>query len=79
MHVFKIGDDIVHSQHIVIGEHQPGIDYQDLPVILVHHHILSDLTQAANGDDAQFFLIFTHCLSFNKMKYTVPPCYGVVW
>ena len=50
--IFKIGDDIVHSEHVVIRKHQPCIYNQDLPVVLVHHHVFADLAQATNGDDA---------------------------
>ena len=49
--IFEIGDDVIDPQHVIIGEHQPGIHDQDLAVVFVGHHVLADLAQAADGDD----------------------------
>ncbi len=54
--VTKIGDDQVNTQHVVFREHQPGVHDQDLPVVLQHHHIFADLTEAAQGDNFQEIL-----------------------
>ena len=49
--VRNIRDDVIDSQHIVFREHQTGIDYQDLPIVFVHHHIGADFSQPTEGDD----------------------------
>jgi len=40
--VFEVGDDVVDAQHIVFGEHQAGVDDEDLVAAFIYHHILTD-------------------------------------
>ena len=49
--ILEIRDDVVHPEHVIIGEHQAGIHDQDVAVVFVGHHVLADLAQAAEGDD----------------------------
>ena len=53
--VADIGDDQVDAQHLFLGEHQAGIDDDDVVVVLDGHHVLADFAQAAEGDDLEFF------------------------
>jgi hypothetical protein len=47
-----IGDDQVHPQHLLLGEHEAGVDDDEVAGELQHHHVLADLPQSTQGDDA---------------------------
>ena len=48
--VSKIRDDVVDSEHIVFGEHDPRIDNQNVVAIFNGHHVLADLPKTPQGD-----------------------------
>ena len=54
--IFHVRDDDVNPQHIALGEHEAAIDDQQLIVVFKDHHILADLANAAEGDNAQTVL-----------------------
>jgi len=49
--VLKVRDDIVDSQHVVLREHQAGVDDDGVIAVLDRHHVFADLPQATQGDD----------------------------
>src|SRR5437588_8741095 len=53
--VARIGDNQVNAKHFIIGEHQPGINNDDVVTILYDHHILSDLSQSSKRDQPNLF------------------------
>jgi hypothetical protein len=67
--VVEIRDDVIDSQHIVVGEHNPGVDDQDIVAVFIGHHILAYFPQAPQRDDSQFFIR-------HSKKYT--PIVGLV-
>ena len=50
--VLDVGDDEVDAEHLLVGEHEPGVDDQDVVALLDRHHVLPDLTDTAERDDA---------------------------
>lgn len=40
--VTEIGDNVINPDHVIFGEHEPGVNDQDLPVIFVQHHVAPD-------------------------------------
>ncbi len=63
-HIIKIGDDVIHAQHIAVGEHQAGIHNQDLALIFIHHHIFTNFPQSTQGHNANCLFIHTCKTSF---------------
>ncbi len=51
--VAEVGDDVVDPQHVILGEHDAGVDHQGVVAVLQDHHILADLPQTTEGDQAQ--------------------------
>ena len=51
--IAEVGDHHVDAPHVVLGEHDPRIDDQDVAAMLEEHHVLADFPQAAEGDEAQ--------------------------
>ena len=51
--VGDVGHDQVDAVHLLLGEHQPAVDDDDLVGELEHGHVLADLADAAEGDDPQ--------------------------
>ncbi len=49
--IAHIGDHYVHPRHLGGGEHEASIDDEEVVTVLQHHHVLSYLPQAAQGDD----------------------------
>ena len=49
--VGDVGDHQVDAQHLLLGEHQAGVDDQDPAVVLDRHHVDADLAQPTEGDD----------------------------
>ncbi len=54
--VRDIGDDQVHPKHLFLWEHEAGVDGDDVVAALEQHHVLADLAEAAEGDNADFVL-----------------------
>ena len=52
--VGDVGDDEVHAGHVLFGEHNPGVDDDDVVAVLKGHHVLADFAEAAQGDDPQY-------------------------
>ena len=55
-HVAHVRDDQVDTQHVLFGEHQAGVDDEDVITVLQRHHVLADLAQPAEGYHLQFRL-----------------------
>ena len=49
----KSGQDEVDAEVLVAREREPGVDDDDLAAVLVDGHVLADLAEAAERDDAQ--------------------------
>ncbi len=53
----QVGDVRVYQinpEHVALGKHQPGVDHQDVPVVLQCQQILADLAEAAKRHDAKW-------------------------
>ena len=65
-----VGQDEVDAQHVVIGEHQAGVDHEQGFAILQDHHVLADGPQSPEGDD--FERLFSHvanrCLRYARWR-----------
>ena len=48
--ITKIGNDVVDSQHVILGEHDAGVDNQNVRAILDGHHIFADFPQTSQGN-----------------------------
>jgi hypothetical protein len=51
--VAGVGDHDIDAVHLTGRKHQPGVDDQQIVVRFQHEHILADLAQPTQGDDAQ--------------------------
>ncbi len=51
--VGDVGHDEVDAEHLLLGEHQSAIDHDDLIAVLEHVHVLADLADTAERQDAQ--------------------------
>jgi len=50
--VGPVRDDKVHPQHVALREHDAGINDDGVAPVLEHQHVLADLPQSPQGDDA---------------------------
>ena len=50
--VGDVGDDQVDPEHVLLREHEAGVDYQDLALVLERPHVDADLAKAAQRDVA---------------------------
>jgi len=48
--VAEIRDDVVDPEHVVLGEHDPGVDDDDGVPRFEGHHVLADLSQSSERD-----------------------------
>ena len=64
LEVGDVGDDQVDPEHLLVGEHQAAIDHDDVIAVLEDVHVLADLADPAERDDAKRL-----CLR----------CHGLVW
>src|SRR3990172_8160529 len=62
--VSEIGDDVIDPQHVVLGEHDTGVDDQDVLSVLDGHHVLADLPQPPEGDQSKCFACHRLLTSF---------------
>ena len=46
-----IRDDEIDAEHIVIREHEPRVDHEDLVIHLDDGHVLADFSEPAERDD----------------------------
>jgi hypothetical protein len=51
LEVGEVGQDQVHAQHLLGGEHQADVDHEDLAAVLEQGHVAADLPQASEEDD----------------------------
>src|SRR5260370_27600236 len=47
--VRDVGDHQIHAEHLFVREHQPGVNEDDVAVVLDGHAVLADLAQPAEG------------------------------
>ena len=52
-HVRHVGNDQIDAQHLLVGEHESGIDEHEVVAILQDHHVLADLAETAQRYDGQ--------------------------
>ena len=53
LEVGDVGQDEVDAEVLVAREREPGVDDDDVAAVLVDGHVLADLAEAAERDDAQ--------------------------
>ena len=53
LEVGDVGDDEVDAEHLLVGEHQPAVDDDDVVAVLEDVHVLADLPHPAERDDAE--------------------------
>ena len=53
LEVGDVGHDEVDAEHLLVGEHQPAVDDDDVVAVLEDVHVLADLADAAERDDAE--------------------------
>ena len=56
----QVGDIRQHqvdAEHLLFGEHQAGVDHDDLLVVFENHHVAPDLAQSPERDGAQARLL----------------------
>ena len=51
--VADVRDDEVDAEHLLFGEHEAGVDGDHVVAVLEQHHVLADLAETAEGDDAK--------------------------
>ena len=51
--VVQVRQEQVNSRMVVLGEEHPTVNEKDLPIDFVARHVASDISQAAEGNDAQ--------------------------
>ena len=51
--VGDVGDDEVDAEHLLVGEHQPAVDDDDVVAVLDDVHVLADLPHPAERDDPE--------------------------
>ena len=55
LQVGEVREDQIHPEVLVPGERKPGVDHDRVFALLVNGHVLSDLAEAAQGDDPHRF------------------------
>ena len=53
LEVGDVGDDEVDAEHLLVGEHEPAVDDDDVVAVLEDVHVLADLPHPAERDDAE--------------------------
>ncbi len=59
----QVGDvrnDEVDAEHLLVREHEPAVDDDDVVAVLEDVHVLADLPHASEGDDPKRYLIVRH-------------------
>ena len=51
--VSDVRDDEIDAEHLLVGEHETGVDHDDVVALLDRHHVLPDLADSAERDDPQ--------------------------
>ncbi len=52
--ILEVGDDVIDPQHVIFGEHQPGVYDQDVLAIFVDHHVLANFPETPQWDNLKF-------------------------
>ena len=47
--IAPVGDNVIHPQHVRLGEHDPCIHDQDIAAVFDAHHVLADFAQPSEG------------------------------
>ena len=55
--VGDVRDDEVDAEHLLFGEHEAGVDDDHVVAVLEQHHVLADLAETAEGDDAELLIV----------------------
>ena len=53
LEVGDVGDDEVDPEHLLVGEHEAAVDHDDLVAVFEEVHVLADLADPAERDDAE--------------------------
>ena len=53
LEIRDVGDDEVDAEHLLVGEHEPAVDDDDVVAVLEEVHVLADLAHPAERDDAE--------------------------
>ena len=53
LEVRDVGDDEVDAEHLLVREHEPAVDDDDVVAVLEHVAVLADLPYPAERDDAE--------------------------
>ena len=53
LEIGHVGHDEVDAEHLLVGEHQAAVDDHDVVAVLEHVHVLADLADAAERQDAE--------------------------
>ena len=57
LEVGDVGDDEVDPEHLLVREHQAAVDHDDLVAVLEDVHVLADLADPAERDDAERLVV----------------------
>ena len=57
LEIGDVGDDEVDAEHLLVGEHQPAIDDDDLVAVFEDVHVLADLPHPAERDDPEWLVV----------------------
>ena len=49
--IFKIGNDVINADHVIIWEHHASIHNQDLLIVFIDCHVFAHLAQTSEGDN----------------------------
>ena len=58
--VGDVGDDQVDPEHLLVGEHEPAVDHDDVVAVLEHVHVLADFPHSTEGDDPEWSAVICH-------------------
>ncbi len=50
--ILEVRDDVIDPEHVVVREHDPRVDNNDLPTKFVGHHVLSHFTEPPERDNS---------------------------
>ena len=53
LEIGDVGDDEVDAEHLLVREHEPTVDDDDVVAVLEEVHVLADLAHPAERDDAE--------------------------
>src|SRR3954468_12045215 len=74
--VSDVGNNDVHAQQFGFGEHEPGVDDDDLVSPANGHAVHSELAKATKGDYVKFAARHTYYYTVSSIPADVKPCSG---